>query len=377
MAVTMDDLRRYAVARSLFAPTTLKRAVHRLGIRAGRSDSRAGARAGPDAAPSRRGTIAPAIWNAATPRSASKKTSSSTTASSPTSVHALMHPRGGSRRWPRSRARHVEALLEFVRERGEVHPREVDAHFAHGTVTNYWGGSSNATTHLLDGMHYRGLLRVVRRERGIRIYAVHDHAPLPLDHVVATAAARCAGRRRRPHLRAVAWGDAVVADQPSALRRAAVAARAEAGAAAARASGSRTRASTASTGIGRPTSRRDRRRRRRRACVCSRRSIRWSGIAGASSCSGAGSTASRPTRRSTNGRLGYYALPLLWRDRVIGWANVSVTRPPSGPTSATLLESAAGSAIQPRTRRGAGSDDYVPWPWRITMKTIRINYCKV
>ena len=32
-----------------------------------------------------------------------------------------------------------------------MHPREVDEHFAHGTVTNYWGGSSNATTHLLDG----------------------------------------------------------------------------------------------------------------------------------------------------------------------------------------------------------------------------------
>jgi hypothetical protein len=24
-------------------------------------------------------------------------------------------------------------------------------------------------------------------------------------------------------------------------------------------------------------------------------------------------------------KLGYYALPLLWRDRVIGWANLSVT----------------------------------------------------
>ena len=37
-----------------------------------------------------------------------------------------------------------------------MHPREVDAHFAHGTVTNYWGGSSSATTHLLEAMHYRG-----------------------------------------------------------------------------------------------------------------------------------------------------------------------------------------------------------------------------
>ena len=81
-----------------------------------------------------------------------------------------MHPRAGGALGPaRKRA---QALLAFVRERGAVHPREVDAHFSHGTVTNYWGGSSNATTHLLDAMHYRGLLRVARREGGIRIYAV-------------------------------------------------------------------------------------------------------------------------------------------------------------------------------------------------------------
>jgi hypothetical protein len=55
-----------------------------------------------------------------------------------------------------------------------VHPRDVDAHFSHGTVTNYWGGSSNATTHLLDALHYQGRLRVVRRDRGIRVYAVRD-----------------------------------------------------------------------------------------------------------------------------------------------------------------------------------------------------------
>ncbi len=30
-------------------------------------------------------------------------------------------------------------------------------------------------------MHYRGLLRVVRREAGIRIYGVHEHAPGPVD----------------------------------------------------------------------------------------------------------------------------------------------------------------------------------------------------
>ena len=43
-------------------------------------------------------------------------------------------------------------------------------------VTNYWGGSSNATTHLMDAMHYQGWLRVVRRDAGVRLYAAHQHA---------------------------------------------------------------------------------------------------------------------------------------------------------------------------------------------------------
>lgn len=94
------------------------------------------------------------------------------------SLQALMHPRSN---WPlpKGQQKHAGLLLNFVRERGVVHPREVDEHFAHGRVTNYWGGSSNATTHLLDAMHYTGLLRIVRREKGIRIYAAHAHAPVP------------------------------------------------------------------------------------------------------------------------------------------------------------------------------------------------------
>jgi uncharacterized protein YcaQ len=57
----------------------------------------------------------------------------------------------------------------------------VDEHFSHGTVKNYWGGSSSATTHLLDAMHYHGFVRVARREGGIRIYASHEHARPSLD----------------------------------------------------------------------------------------------------------------------------------------------------------------------------------------------------
>src|SRR5581483_10622616 len=56
-----------------------------------------------------------------------------------------------------------------------------EKHFSHGKATNYWGGQSNTTTHLLDGMHYRGLVRVVRRESGIRLYAAREHAGPAVD----------------------------------------------------------------------------------------------------------------------------------------------------------------------------------------------------
>jgi uncharacterized protein YcaQ len=92
-------------------------------------------------------------------------------------LQALMHPR--SSLTPTASNKRARAILEFVRERGSVHPREVDAHFAHGRVTNWWGGSSSATTQMIELMHYKGMLRVSRRENGIRIYSIQTHGEGP------------------------------------------------------------------------------------------------------------------------------------------------------------------------------------------------------
>jgi uncharacterized protein YcaQ len=94
----------------------------------------------------------------------------------PRAHHRLMHPRTPATAWSTERDAQAAAVLAYVRERGSAHPREVDARFAHGKVTNWFGGSSNATTQLLDAMHYRGLLRVVRREGGTRVYAAREAA---------------------------------------------------------------------------------------------------------------------------------------------------------------------------------------------------------
>ena len=185
--MTLDDLRRFAVARSLFPPTTLQRALDALGyVQADpiRAPARAqdlmlrhrvvGYRAGDLERDYERLRVHEDFFvNYGFVSDA---------------VSALMHPRGGPAPWSAARGRHVRALLAFVGAHGPVHPRDVDDHFGLGTVINYWGGSSSATTHLLDQMHYRGLLRVVRRESGIRIYAVHEHDAAPRD--VATRRAR-------------------------------------------------------------------------------------------------------------------------------------------------------------------------------------------
>jgi uncharacterized protein YcaQ len=184
--VTLDDLRRFAVARSLFPPTTLQRAL----------DALAFVQADPIRAPARaqdltlRHRVASYRAGDLERRYASLDIHEDFFINYgfvTTAVQRLMHPRGGPMPWPASRGRQVRGLLEFVRARGPVHPRDVDAHFSHGTVTNYWGGSSNATTHLLDAMHYRGLLRVVRREAGIRIYAVYEHGAAPRDTAARAA----------------------------------------------------------------------------------------------------------------------------------------------------------------------------------------------
>jgi uncharacterized protein YcaQ len=175
-AITLRDLQRCAIARSLFAPASLGEAIERLGF----------VQADPIRAPARAQDLT-LRHRVVDYRAGDLERSYATLAIDEDvfvnygfvarTLLALMHPRTPRARWSAVRKKRAEAVLAFVRERGEVHPREVDRYFAHGRVVNYWGGTSLATTHLLDAMHYRGLLRVARRERGVRIYAPHQHAP--------------------------------------------------------------------------------------------------------------------------------------------------------------------------------------------------------
>lgn len=185
--VNLDQLRRHAVARSLFAPTSLPKALQRLGF----------VQADPLRAPARaqdltlRHRVAGYRAGDLEARYASLDVEEDFFVNYGfvrPDVHHLMHPRTPRIAWSASRMKQVAEVLAFVRERGVVRPAEVDAHFDHGTVTHWFGGNSRASTQLLDGMHHRGLLRVVKREAGQRLYSVRESQPRLLSDEAAVDA---------------------------------------------------------------------------------------------------------------------------------------------------------------------------------------------
>jgi uncharacterized protein len=180
-SLTLDALRHYAVARTLFTPTTLPAAIKRLGF----------VQADPIRAPARaqdltlRHRVKGYCAGDLERRYAKLGVEEDFFVNYgflPRATQALMHPRTPRVAWPKARMAQAQAVLAFVQQRshdgGGVHPREVDAHFAHGRATNWFGGTSNASTQLLDAMHYRGMLRIAGRVSGVRTYAVSSLMPV-------------------------------------------------------------------------------------------------------------------------------------------------------------------------------------------------------
>ncbi len=318
---TLEDLRAHAVARSLFKPTTLARAIEKLGF----------VQADPIRAPARAqdlllrhrvdGYLASDL-DRRYPRLGLEEDFFVNYGFLPRATQALMHPRTPRTAWPEARRAQAEAVLAFVRERGEVHPREVDLHFAHGKTTNWFGGASNASTQLLDGMHYRGMVRIARRQGGVRVYAVRDEGPPAGDPASALDALVDVVVRKYAPLPARSLAELVGrlrhgAPQWEKERRAALA-RAKARLAHARIDGVdwywpadeklRGGAAEGHDGNVRLLSPFD-------PVVWDRR--RFELFWGWAYRFEAYTPAARRVR-------GYYAMPLLWGDRVIGWGNLSV-----------------------------------------------------
>jgi uncharacterized protein len=179
--ISLDALRRYAVARSLFNPTTLPAAIKRLGF-VQADPIRAPARAQDLTLRHRVKGYGAGDLERRYAKLGIEEDFFVNYGFLPRATQALMHPRTPRTAWPPARAAQAQAVLAYVRSIGVVHPREVDAQFAHGRAANWFGGTSNASTQLLDAMHYRGLLRIAGRVSGVRTYAVSAVAQRASTH---------------------------------------------------------------------------------------------------------------------------------------------------------------------------------------------------
>jgi hypothetical protein len=318
--ITLEALRRHAIARSLFRPTTLPQAIARLGF-VQADPIRAPARAQDLTLRQRVRDYRAGDLERRYPRLAVEEDYFVNYGIVPRATHALMHPRTPRAEWPAERWAQARAVLAFVRERGIVHPREVDARFAHGKASNWFGGLGNASTQLLDGMHYRGLLRVAARAGGVRLYAAREpqqpvrDAAAALDALVDVVVNKYAPLPERSlselvsHLR---YGVPQWAGE-----RGAALARAQARLPSARVAGM---AWTwpAGENPARPRAAAEDRVRLLAPfdpVVWDRR--RFEAFWGWAYRFEAYTPAAQRVR-------GYYALPLLWREHVIGWANAAV-----------------------------------------------------
>ena len=166
------------IARSLFKPTSLQRAMARLGF----------VQADPMRAPARAQDLIllhrvegyrVGELERRYPRLAIEEAFFINYGFLPRETLALLHPRGTPRAydaWDARMQARARDVLDFVRQNGPTYPKDVRAHFDHGSIKR-WGGDLNVSKHLLEGLHYRGVLRVARREAGTRVYEAIEYAP--------------------------------------------------------------------------------------------------------------------------------------------------------------------------------------------------------
>ncbi len=162
--MTLERLRANAIHRSLFPPVSLRRAIDRLGfVQADpiRSPARAqdlilrhrvrNYRAGDLERCYRSLDIEEDVLYAY--------------GFLPRASWQLLHPRNTA-----ALSKLEQRVFDLVATHSQIHPRDLEAHLGREREVNAWGGYSKQTTRTLEKLHFRGLLRIARRENGIRMY---------------------------------------------------------------------------------------------------------------------------------------------------------------------------------------------------------------
>jgi len=83
----------------------------------------------------------------------------------PQATWQLLHPRHLGELSPADREN-----LAIVASQRHLHPRDLQRHFGSRQELNAWGGYSRASTRSLERLHYLGLIRVAGRRGGLKFY---------------------------------------------------------------------------------------------------------------------------------------------------------------------------------------------------------------
>ena len=172
---TLQQLRTAAITNSLFSPTTLKSAVTKLGF----------VQADPIRSPATAQDLIlrPRVKNYHAGDLERRYAALDVEEDyiyaygfMPRTTWQLLHPRNSADLPLLERK-----VLEVVRKVGRIHPADLEEHLGRERVVNAWGGYSKATTRALEDLHYRGLLRIAERQKGIRVYEMNIAASA-LEH---------------------------------------------------------------------------------------------------------------------------------------------------------------------------------------------------
>lgn len=173
---TLKNLRQYAYSRTFFPKTALNDAVHRLGF----------VQIDPITAPAcahdlilrhrvtdyQKGDIHTAYPNHALEEAffinhgyLPRKLAQSLWSNKPPSDYLTEH------------IHQVQHILQFAQSHPEIHSKILKQQTTTQVVANAWGGTSHQSTELLQRMHRNGLLRIARRDKGTRVYALPINPP--------------------------------------------------------------------------------------------------------------------------------------------------------------------------------------------------------
>jgi len=93
----------------------------------------------------------------------------------PRAIVPLLLPRPGEWHFEREHPELAGRILAYITEHGPTSHRALEQHFGSARTRGEWGNQAKVTTRMLNMLHYRGQLRVAHRVGNDRFFVIAEH----------------------------------------------------------------------------------------------------------------------------------------------------------------------------------------------------------